>query len=77
MKIPDTDSIRELADFWDTHDLTEFETELEEVKGPVFTSALRVPLNAEERLAIRRMATSRGVPEAEIIREWVQEKLHR
>ena len=26
-----TDSIQELADFWDTHDLTNFEDELEEV----------------------------------------------
>lgn len=77
MRIPDTDSIRELADFWDTHDLTEFEAELEELKEPVFANALRVPLNAEERLAIRKIAASRGVPEAVLIREWVQEKLHR
>lgn len=77
MRIPDTDSIRELADFWDTHDLTEFEAELEEVKKPVFANALRVPLNAEERLAIRKIAASRGVPEVALIREWVQEKLQR
>ena len=29
--IPQTDSIQELARFWDTHDLTDFEDELEEV----------------------------------------------
>jgi len=36
--IPDirTASIKELAEFWDTHDLTDFEDQLEEVKGPVF-----------------------------------------
>ena len=34
--IPKTDSIQELADFWDTHDLTDFEDELEEVDEPVF-----------------------------------------
>ena len=77
MRIPDTDSIRELADFWDAHDLTEFAADLEEVKEPVFTNALRVPLNAEERLAIRKIAASRGVAEGALIREWVQEKLHR
>jgi len=32
-KIPETDSIQELARFWDTHDLTDFEEELEEVKN--------------------------------------------
>ena len=30
-KIPHTDSIEELARFWDHHDLTDFEAELEEV----------------------------------------------
>jgi hypothetical protein len=35
-KLPKTDSIQELAQFWDTHDLTDFEDELEEVREPVF-----------------------------------------
>jgi hypothetical protein len=34
--IPNIDSIEELAAFWDTHDLTDFEDELEEVGEPVF-----------------------------------------
>lgn len=28
--IPKTDSVEELAQFWDTHDLTDFEDELED-----------------------------------------------
>lgn len=36
MRIPKTDSIQELAAFWDTHDLADFEDELEEVTEPVF-----------------------------------------
>ena len=36
VNIPQTDSIEELARFWDTHDLTEFEDQLEEVSEPVF-----------------------------------------
>jgi hypothetical protein len=35
-KIPRLDSIEELARFWDTHDLTEFKGELEEVGELVF-----------------------------------------
>lgn len=35
-KLPKTDSIQELADFWDTHDLTDFEIELKNVVEPVF-----------------------------------------
>jgi hypothetical protein len=35
-KIPQNDSIEELAKFWDTHDITDFEEELEEVSEPGF-----------------------------------------
>ena len=35
-KIPQTDSIEELAQFYDTHDSTDFEDELGEVSEPVF-----------------------------------------
>jgi hypothetical protein len=35
-KLPKTDSVQKLARFWDKHDLTEFERELEEVTERVF-----------------------------------------
>lgn len=35
-RIPVTDSIRELAAFWDTHDTTDFSSELEETRDAVF-----------------------------------------
>jgi hypothetical protein len=79
MKVLETDSIRELADFWDTHEATAFDDQLEEVAEPVFTLArngVMVPLSDDELAAIRKIAASRGVDEAAIIREWVQEKLH-
>jgi hypothetical protein len=38
-KLPKTDSIQGLAEFWDSHDLTEFEDELEEVAEPVSCAA--------------------------------------
>lgn len=79
MRIPNTDSIRELAEFWDAHVLTEFEGELEEVSEPVFAgrmaNAVRVPLSGEERRAVREIAASRGVEEAVLIGDWVREKL--
>jgi hypothetical protein len=37
-KLPKADSISDLEQFWDTHDLTDFEDELEEVTTPVFES---------------------------------------
>ena len=79
MKIPETDSIRELAQFWDDHELSAFDDQLEEVAEPIFVrvkSGVTVPLSDDERTAIRKMAAARGVGEAALIHEWVQEKLH-
>ena len=47
-KLPKTDSIQKLAEFWDTHDLTDFEDELEEVAEPIFVrgSAIKVHLES-------------------------------
>jgi len=78
-KIPHVDSIEELARFWDTHDVTEFEDELEEVEGPVFDSenqtVVRIRLRPKQAQALKRLARSSGVGEADLVREWISEKL--
>ena len=76
-KVPQTDSIQELARFWDTHDLTEFEDPLEEVPEPVFArkTVVRVHLELEEIQAVDERAKSKGVGSADLIREWVREKI--
>lgn len=74
-KIPQTDSIQELADFWDTHDLTDFEDELEEVSESVFDSIVSVQLAPEEFEVIETLAKSRGISPANLIREWVVERI--
>ena len=75
--LPQTDSIQELAKFWDTHDLTDFEDELEEITEPVFERTRVIPLNLEskEAEAVRKIAEAKGVPDAELIRGWVREKI--
>lgn len=78
-QIPQMDSIQELAAFWDTHDLTEFEDELEVVSGTVFerqAELVTVPLQPTEVDAVKRIADSRGIGYDALIREWVIEKLH-
>jgi len=76
-KLPQSDSIEELAKFWDTHDLTEFESELEEVTESVFDREwpITLHLGSDEAEAVRELARSKGVEDAELIREWVLEKL--
>ncbi len=78
-KIPETDSIEELARFWDAHDLTDFEEQLEDVPERVFErkteTVIPVRLRRQEVEAVRRVAKTRGVREAALLRQWVREKL--
>ena len=76
--LPKTDSIAELAAFWDSHDVTQYEGELVEVASPFARrgEAVAVPLSKAEHDAVRRIASSRGLPEGDLLHEWVKEKLH-
>lgn len=76
-QIPQTDSIQELAEFWDTHDLTDFEAELVEVTEPVFErgNSVVVHLESREAVAITEIAKGKGVTPDSLIHEWVREKL--
>ena len=79
MKIPETDSIEELASFWDVHDVTDFKGQLEEITEPVFQrkmEVISVPLSPQEVEAVKRIAESAGVEYSALIRGWVLEKLH-
>jgi hypothetical protein len=78
-KLPKTDSIQELAEFWGTHDLTDFEDELEEVAEPVFVrgTAIKVPLESGEAEAVEQIARAKGVSREALIRAWVLQKLTR
>lgn len=76
-RLPKIDSIRELANFWDKHDVTDFEDELEEVQEPVFAQSTVISLDLEfaEASAVRNIAKDKGVPATELIRGWVREKI--
>ena len=74
-KIPQTDSIQELAQFWDTHDLTDFEDELEEVTEPVFETKVTVRLNPDEAEVVKTLANARGTSLTTLVQEWVAERI--
>lgn len=77
--LPKANSIQKLAEFWDTHDLTDFEDELEEVAEPVFVrgAAIKVPLETREVEAVEQLAQAKGISREELIRAWVVQKLAR
>jgi len=77
-RIPSTDSISELAAFWSTHDLTDYEDELEAVERPVFAKPAKgedlvLHLDPEEAVTVREAARARGIDEAAVVREWIRE----
>jgi hypothetical protein len=76
-KIPTTDSIQKLAEFWDTHDLTDFDDELVEVTEPVFerTTPILLNLQPSEADAIHKMAQRAGLSREELVHKWVVAKL--
>lgn len=78
-KLPRTDSIQELAEFWDAHDLTDFSDELVEVTEPVFERAtpIAVRFEASDAKALKQIADAEHVTVEELIRRWVRQQLPR
>ncbi len=77
--IPQTDSIEELARFWDSRDITDFEDELAEVTEPVFvtgeTATVQIHLRQPEWERLMRLARDEGVEQARLVEQWVAERL--
>lgn len=76
-KLPQTDSIEALARFWDTHDLTDFEEQLEEVPESVFERqrVVRISLPAQDVAAVKKLAKAKGLRYSDLLREWILEKV--
>ena len=75
-RIPVFNSIEEEAEFWDTHDSTEFEDEVEPVEveiSPEVRSRFIVTIELERATwdELRALARRRGVRLADLAREWV------
>jgi predicted DNA binding CopG/RHH family protein len=77
-KIPQTDSIEELAQFWNGHDLTDFEDQLEEVSETVFDreTVVNIPLPVKDAEAIKELAQSQGLLDVDLVRQWILERVH-
>jgi hypothetical protein len=78
-RLPKTDSIQKLAEFWDTHDLADFQDELEEVVDPQFVrdAGIKIHLESSETEVIEQLAKTKGVSREELIRGWVLQRLAR
>ena len=76
-RIPRIDSIQDMARFWDEHDLTDFDDDLQEEINPVFRkeALVRIRLPQRKLEVIKKIAKSKGVGYTELIRQWVDERV--
>ena len=80
-RIPTFSSVEEAAEFWDTHDSSEFEDEFEDVTGEVEIVGIRLPnaitlkLDEATLAALDERAAARGMGAATLAREWILERL--
>ena len=63
MNIPEFKTIDEMAGFWDNHDITDFEDQLIEVKGPIFekmkNGIISVKLDSEQYEKLKKIANQK------------------
>lgn len=81
-RIPRFSSIEEMAEFWDTHDSSEYEHEFEPVEFEIAkplksTWMLSIRLDKETFDALRAIAKPKGLGASTLARMWILEELAR
>ena len=77
-RIPEFSSIEEEAEFWDTHDFTDFEDEFKPVRLWVAEDLghiISIPLDSKASRALSAIAKERGVDSITLARDWILERL--
>lgn len=81
-KLPDLKTRKQLAHFWDTHDLTDYLGELRFIQGeykpgddPTEVLSLRIPASLKRR--VQDLAKQAHISSSDLIRIWMFEKVVR
>ena len=77
-RIPKFSSRVEEAEFWDTHDTTDFEDEFHTVDVKVAKSlskGITIRLDPDTLERVRELASDKGIGPTTLIRMWVIEKI--
>jgi len=69
-------SLAELADFWDTHDATEFDAQTHEVEMTFDLRSRRhyVAVDPDVLGRVRQLAQARGLSTESLVNLWLQER---
>jgi hypothetical protein len=79
-RIPEFSSYEEEANWWDTHDITDYLDELKPVKVRVakdLTHVLQIPFDSKDMGALSARAKEKGTDVITLARQWVLERLRR
>ena len=77
-RIPKFATRQEEAEFWDTHDLTDYLDELETVEvkfGDNLSGRVSIHLDADSLSKVCELAGEKGISPAALMRTWVMEHL--
>ena len=69
-------SIQEMAEFWDTHDATDFDDQTQEVEFSIDLRARRhyIAIDPDLLVRLRELAASRGLSAGSLANLWLQER---
>ncbi len=77
-RIPSFANIEEEAEFWDTHDFTDFLDESEPVQievSPELAERLTLRLEQRDRQQLIALAREKGIGPSTLARMWIRERL--
>jgi len=78
-RIPQFASREEEAEFWDTHDITDYLDEMRPVKLEVaknLSKGITLRFDEETLQELRQLAHERGIGPTTLVRMWILERLH-
>lgn len=73
--IPETMSFEEAADFWDTHSVADYPSDVVDFEFDLEGSRKYVALDAEVLSQLERRARDRGISLETLVNLWLQERL--
>ena len=79
IEIPGFKTIDEMAGFWDSHDITEFEDQLIEVKEPLFekmkSRIISVKLDSKQYEKLKKIAHQKKLNTLSLVSQWVTRQI--
>lgn len=77
ISIPEFTTIQEMATFWDTHEITNFEAELSEVTEPILNlpeqKEIAVRLDKTHYTMLQKIAGQERLNPMTLVQEWITE----